>query len=356
MVRCALMQFERRTFEHPTKQRPVRRRVIAFVVFVCVLLWWWYRSSLGAVDPSSEVRIPLTVPSGAHLGTIATDLEEKDVIHSSLVFTIHARLARKDRLVRAGMYVLQPSMSVDEILTVLTGGAQGEVSVTIPEGFTVADIDTLMAKKGFTATGAIIECAAQCDFSAFSFLPDVSGGGRGGSIEGYLYPDTYFIGGEGSDPHAFLSRLLTTFEKKVVQGLSGEIAASGTSLEEIVIMASLIEKEAANDQERPMIAGILWKRLDIGMILGVDAAVRYAVGKTTEPLTSADLQSDSPYNIRTRKGLPPGPIANPGLASIRAALKPEASPYFYYLHGTDGQIRYAVTNDEHNSNKAKYLR
>ncbi len=121
-------------------------------------------------------------------------------------------------------------------------------------------------------------------------------------------------------------------------------------------MASLIEKEAAGDSERGTISGILWKRLDEGIVLGVDAAVRYAVQKEPrEPLTRADLESDSPYNIRVRAGLTPGPIANPGLASIEAALKPQASPYYYYLHGTDGQIRYATTNEEHNVNKAKYL-
>lgn len=348
------MRFERRTFDGQQKRRSVARPLIAFFVFVCVVIWWWYRSSLGAVDPSSQVRVPFTVAAGANLGTIAADLEEKEVIHSSLVFTVHARLARKDRLVRAGMYVLQPSMSVDAILDVLTGGAQGEVSVTIPEGFTVADIDTLMAQKGFTATGAIIDCAKSCDFSAFTFLP-TEYNGPGGMVEGYLYPDTYFVGGEGSNPEQFLGRLLQTFDQKVVRGLSAEIAASGTSLLEIITMASLVEKEAAGDDERAPIAGILWKRLDVGMILGVDAAVRYAVRKPTGPLTQADLNSPSPYNIRAKKGLPPGPIANPGLASIKAAIHPEKTPYFYYLHGTDGQIRYAITNDEHNQNRARYL-
>lgn len=331
-------------------------RTIGILVVAIVLVWWWYRSALGAVDPSSQARVTMTVPAGAGLSSVASDLEEKNLIRSLFAFSTHARWNGQDRLIRAGTYVLRPSMDAAGILEVLTGGQTGEVSVTIPEGYTVADIDRLMAAKGFSATGAIVACAQTCDFSAFAFLPPPYDG-PGGRIEGYLYPDTFFVGGEGSDPQAFLSRLLQTFEAKVVDALAADIAASGKPLHEIVTMASLIEEEAANNAERPVIAGILWKRLDQGIILGVDASVRYAVDKPPrEPLTRADLESASPYNIRAKGGLPPGPIANAGLASIKAALDPDATPYFYYLHGTDGNIRYAVTNDEHNANKAKYLR
>lgn len=342
---------------HPQRRTPRSKRLSrlgAAVAIVSLVAWAWYVRALGAPDAGSQARVTLSVPSGASLSEVASDLAGKGLIRSPLAFSTHARWNGQDRLIRAGTYVLLPSMSATDILHVLTGGEAGEVSLTIPEGFTVADIDRLMAARGFTATGAILACAKECDFSEFAFLP--ASGGPGGRVEGYLYPDTYFVGGEAGNPRALLGRLLSTFEAKVVGGLAAEIAASGKPLHEIVTMASLIEKEAANDGERGPIAGILWKRLDEGIILGVDAAVRYAVGKRTEPLTRADLAVDSPYNIRARAGLPPGPIANPGLASIRAALAPEETPYYYYLHGSDGQIRYARTNDEHNANKAKYLR
>ena len=348
------MMFEHRSLSNRKK----RSRVLRFAAIALVALiagsWLWYRSALGAADASSNARVPFTVPAGAGLSAIAEDLEGQGLVRSSFAFSTHVRLNGRDHLLRAGAYVLQPSMTAAEILEVLTGGAAGEVSVTIPEGFTVADIDRMMAAKGFTATGAILECSKTCAFPEFAFLPNE--GGPGGRAEGYLYPDTYFVGGEGSDPEAFLGRLLSTFETKVVDGLASDIAASGKPLHDIVTMASLVEKEAAGDDERAPIAGILWKRLDVGMILGVDAAVRYAVDKKpTQPLTGTDLATDSPYNIRLHAGLTPGPIANPGFASIKAALEPEETPYFYYLHGTDGQIRYAVTNDEHNVNRARYL-
>ncbi len=349
------MQIERRSFGHERKKSN-RRFLKVFIAFDAVVLCsiLWFFAALRPVDAGSDARVNVTVPAGAGFSAVTDVLDDKDVIRSPFAFTIRARWAGKDRLVRAGAYVLKQSMSADEVLDVLTGGVTGEVSVTIPEGFTVADIDRMMAAKGFTETGAVIACSKTCAFAEFDFLPAT--GGPGGRAEGYLYPDTYFVGGEGSDPEAFLGRLLATFRSKVVDGLATDIKASGKPLHELVTMASLVEKEAAGDDERATIAGILWKRLDVGMILGVDAAVRYAVGKRTEPLTSADLDSPSPYNIRAKQGLTPGPIANPGIKSIEAAISPKTTPYFYYLHGTDGVIRYAVTNDEHNANRARYLR
>jgi UPF0755 protein len=150
-------------------------------------------------------------------------------------------------------------------------------------------------------------------------------------------------------------RMLDNFDTKLDSELRSEIAKRGYSIHQIVTMASLIEKESRKDEEKPIIAGILWKRLEEGMILGVDATVRFALNKWTAPLTVADLNTDSPYNTRKKGGLPPGPISNFSLSSLRAAIMPEASEYYYYLHGNDGQIRYGRTNEEHNENKRNYL-
>ena len=157
-------------------------------------------------------------------------------------------------------------------------------------------------------------------------------------------------------PKFFLERMLGTFRTRVVDGMKNDIKSSGHSLHEIVTMASLIEEETRAAAEKPIVSGILWKRFTAKTGLGVDAAVRYIVHKKTEALTTTDLAVDSPYNLRRFRGLPPGPIAAAGAASIHAALHPENSPYWYYLHGRDGQIRYGVTNDDHNANKARYLK
>lgn len=348
------MDIQRRSF-HGTKPRQRRYlRVVLIAVIATVVAIGWYRHALTAPDPGATGRVPFVITEGESFSGVVGDLKENGLIRSTWAFSFHARRAELDRKIRAGRYVLRPSADADGILAEITGGSTGETVVTVPEGYTVADIDRLMAAKGLAATGAIIECSKSCAFAGFDFLPPR--GGPGGRAEGYLFPDTYFVAADGGDPEAFLSRLLSTFRSKVVDALAPDVAASGKSLHEIVTMASLVEEEAAGDDERAPIAGILWKRLDSGITLGVDASVRYAVDKPTEPLTKADLEIDSPYNLRARGGLPPGPIANPGLASIEAALHPEQTPYFYYLHGTDGSIHYAATNDEHNANRAKYLR
>ncbi len=247
-------------------------------------------------------------------------------------------------------------MNVETVIQVLRRGYSEEISLTIPEGYTVRDIDRLIAGKGLAETGAIIGCAKTCDFSSFSFLPPSAGlAERGGRVEGYLYPDTYFVTTGDFEPKDFLTRMLTTFRSRVIDELGADIGASGRTTHEIVTMASLIEEETRTADERPAVSGILWKRFDGEIGLGVDAAVRYIIDKPRGAITVSDLDIDSAYNLRKYRGLPPGPIANPGIASIKAALRPKDSPYWYYLHDSQGRIHYAVTNDEHNRNRALYL-
>lgn len=318
------------------------------------LVGWhlWYVHALSPLNAESGKRITVSIPSGSSSADIADMLEEKDVIRSSTAFLAYAKKSGKAGSLQAGAFVLQPSMTVQEIVDALASGKAQEMSVTIPEGYTVKDIDVLLASKGFTQPGDIITCAQTCDFSSFDFLPSGKGqASRGGKLEGYLYPDTYFVDISDFDPKLFLERMLGTFLDKVVN-----INSPARSLHEIITMASLIEEEGRTAEERKVISGILWKRFDEGIGLYVDASNRYILDKPTAAITASELDMDSPYNLRKYRGLPPGPIANPGLESINASVHPESSPYYYYLHGTDGQIRYAVTNDEHNANKAKYLR
>ncbi len=350
------MEFRRHEFGVQRKLRRHLLSVLAVIVALFVVVFLWYLTRLRPVDAESQARIMFTIPPGESLGVVADRLDEAHLIRAPWAFINYARWKGSTRQIRAGTYALSPSMRSDEILLILTGGTKGELGTTIPEGFTVADIDKLLASRGLAQTGAILNCAKFCQFGPYEMFVPKDNASPGGRVEGYLFPDTYFLG-SAVDPVDFLRRMLSTFQKKVFDGLKSDIERSKRSFDDIVIMASLIEKEAANDSERAVIAGILWKRLDAGMILGVDAAVRYAVGKkSSEPLTKADLEVRSPYNLRTQQGLPPGPIANPGLASMNAALHPEESEYYYYLHDNNGVIHYAITNEEHNQNRARFLR
>jgi UPF0755 protein len=326
---------------------------VIFVLFVlCVLSW--YKLSLRPVNVSSTINDIVTIPAGASTAKIAEILKEKNLIRSTSVFTLYTRLHGEGNSLQAGSFSLSQNMNVPKTIDVLRGKVSAQSIITIPEGFTVRDIDHLLASKNLIKEGDFVTCAQTCDFSTFAFLPKPSGVIQH-QLEGFLFPDTYFVAMSDFTAQSFAERLLQTFEKRVLGDLKADLAVSKRSLAEIVTMASLLEEEARNDDERAMVAGILWKRLDAKTGLDVDATIRYALNKKREALTRTDLETDSPYNTRKYRGLPPGPIANPGLASIKAALAPKESPYWYYLHDRQGLIHYAVTNDEHNENKVRYL-
>lgn len=342
--------------DEPWHSSSVKKIGISIVALLLVS-FLWYRHALRPVDPGSSAERMVKIAEGMSVAEIANLLEEEGIIRSSTTFHLFVRLRGASANLQAGNFLLSPGMGTAEVVEILRTGKVKEIAVTIPEGFTLKDIDALLAKKGLMESGTLLDCVRRCDFSSFTFLPSGKGAApRGGRLEGYLFPDTYYIEPANFVPKFFLERLLGEFRKRVLENMSADLHQSTRSLHEIITMASLLEEEAKTDDERPVIAGILWKRFDVGTGLGVDAAVRYILGKSTGTLTASDLVLPSPYNLRKFRGLPPGPIASPGLASIRAALHPQQSDYWYYLHGKDGKVHYAVTNEEHNINKHKYLR
>lgn len=339
---------------------PAMLRLLKFFLVLAVLFgisFIWYKHALTPVDAGSDKRVTVKIPKGSSVKQIAGILEEDDLIRSSIAFETFVRLRGLSGNLQAGSFIMKQNQGVSEIVEALRTGIGEEGVITIPEGFTVKDIDALLAEKGVIEAGEIITCAQTCDFSSFEFLPKVSGlAPRGGTLEGYLFPETYFIDTNEFVAKFFLERLLGTFRNRVVEGLAGDLKKSKRSLHEIVTMASLIEEETRTDDERPTVSGILWKRFDAQMGLGVDATVRYILEKQTGKLTVKDLNDNSAYNLRKFRGLPPGPIASPSLSAIRAALHPKETSYWYYLHGTDGQVHYAETNEEHNTNKFLYIK
>ena len=331
--------------------------ILGIVLVVFFMLHLRYNGNLKSIRPNDEVGVIVEIPTGSTSGDIAKILKEKDLIRSEGAFVKYTKKSSVATSLKAGTVLLRASMTVPEMVEIIKRGFSDQVVLTIPEGITVQDLDDLLASKGLVPAGDIVTCAKTCDFSVFSFLPQTtSASSRGGRVEGYLFPDTYFVVRDTFTAKSFLERLLNTFQSRVVEGLAGDLSSSKHSLHEIITMASLIEEETRKQSERATVSGILWKRLESGMRLDVDAAVRYALAKKSDAITVSDLESSNPYNLRKVGGLPPGPIASPGISSIKAALHPEESDYFYYLHGTDGQIRYAATNDEHNLNRSRYLR
>ena len=333
------------------------KKLLIIVLVIIVGVFSWYKLVQRPVDSKSDDRRAVKIESGMSVRSIAEHLEKQNLIRSPRAFMIFTKIHGAEKNLEAGKFVIRPSMNIAEIVEVLKHGIAEEMIITIPEGFTVKEIDELLTMKGVIEEGEIIKCASECDFETFEFLPSGQGQAeRGGKLEGYLFPETYYIEVEEFVPKFFIERMLGTFRKRVLEAFPEQLKNSKYSLHQIISMASLIEEEALSDDERPVISGILWKRFDAGMGLGVDATVRYIINKPTGAITVADLNTNSPYNTRKFKGLPPGPIASPGEKSIRATLFPEDSEYWYYLHGDDGKIHYAKTNNEHNLNRIDYIK
>lgn len=278
----------------------------------------------------------VTIPEGTPVSEAARTLEEARVIRSSALFTLLVRTFGGARGVSAGTYVFDKPLPLFAVLRRVSAGDTGAplVKVTIPEGATVRDIARLIA-----------EASSGFDEAAFVALA--------GREEGYLFPETYFFP-SGVTPEAALAAMRAEFDARITE-LEGDISVSGKSLRDVVIMASLLEKEARKFETRRTVAGILWKRLELGMPLQVDAVFGYILGTDTFSPTFDQLKLDSPYNTYTHVGLPPGPIGNPGIDSLKAALNPNESPYFFYLTGADGTMHYAKTFDEHVANR-RYLK
>jgi len=207
------------------------------------------------------------------------------------------------------------------------------VKMTIPEGFNIKQIAERFAKFK--------------NFNKDNFLKITS------SKEGYLFPDTYFFTGIENE-YVVIKKMENAFETKALPIL--EKNKTNRSISDIIIMASILEEEARTVQEKKIVAGILWKRLDTKMPLQVDASLSYLNGKTSLEMTDGDLKKDSPYNTYTRQGLPIGPISNPGIESIKAAQEPEDSPFWYYLTDNKGNFYFAKTFEDHKLNKQKYLK
>jgi len=322
--------------------------IIGLLVFGLFYFYQYYIGVLEyAYNPDSDDRVVVTIKQGSTASEVADLLYSQELIKSPFIFNLYLKQNDLADQLKAGRIVLQENYDLKQIAQALAEGKSEEMAVTILEGWTLKQIADYLEEAGLTTSDSFLSCAASCEF-IFDFLP-------AGYVEGYLYPDTYFVNAGTFNDDAFITRLIQTLKNKLSTEDWNAVDASGRTFEEIMIMASIVEREERDPEERPVVAGILWDRFDNSVGLGADATVLYALGRTKGGLTYDDLQIDSPYNTRKYRGLPPTPISNPSLSSIHAALYPEKTDYFYYLHGSDGEIHYAETLDEHNANKRKYL-
>jgi len=263
------------------------------------------------------------------------------------VFLRYLKKENLDTKIQSGFFHLPKNLSASELAERLLSASARQTKVTILPGWTTEDIDRTLADKNLIPLGQFVECVEKCDFSEFPFFP-----GNPEIREGFFWADTYFISPSDFSAEEFAKRLIRTFDGKTKSLLNGK-TRNGF---DILRMASIVEKEAGSDlEEKKIIAGILWKRLDADWLLGADATTRYAAKNFSGSLTVEELNDKNPWNTRAIRGLPLGAIGNPSLDSIRAAAEPTESEYWYYLHGSDGQVHYSVDADGHAEAKAKYL-
>jgi UPF0755 protein len=311
--------------------------VAAFALLAIVIgglssVWGW----LVYLDRSLPVsNTQVIIPRGSTLSDIASLLESRGVIRNAFVFRVLARAHHADEEVRAGAYAFAPHETESEILDQLrSGGAQIATWVTIPEGFTAAQIAQRLQADGVGRAN---------DFDrAF----------RG--HEGYLFPSTYLVP-LAATPAAVTHMLTDQFAKELPPDAAVRARALHVSVPQAVTVASLVEREAQIESDRPLIAGVIYNRLRLGMPLQVDATIEYALPQHKSVLSLRDLQVDSPYNTYEHTGLPPTPIANPGLPSLLAALHPAKTDDLYYVYCGNGHHVFAKTLAEHQANVERCL-
>jgi UPF0755 protein len=287
----------------------------------------------------------LMVREGDSLAAVAARLERAGVIRNALVFRLRARVADLDRRLQPGEYHFTAPLGAAELLDLLaTGGVHPEV--TIPEGLTVRDVAALLAREGYGSAESLLCVAADPEFLLAAGVP-------GPQLEGFLFPDTYRLTPVMS-PSEILGVMVRRFHERFDAERYRRAAARGMSVNEVLTLASIVEKESALATERPVIAGVFYNRLRLGMPLQSDPTVIYAIPSFNGDLTRADLVRPSAYNTYLVTGFPPGPIANPGLAAIDAVLAPADTPYLYFVSKNDGSHVFAATLPEHNRNVARY--
>lgn len=317
--------------------------------------------SFGARDSSDQSIIDFKVEPGQGANEIGRNLEKAGIISNDLFFTYYLWGKKSASRLQAGEYELSPSMTTSKIVNILSEGKikfDPGVRITIPEGYTTAQIEDALIAGGLKVNKSELQEAVGItaplarEIFKFAFLNDLP---PRATLDGFLFPDTYFFD-ENVLLNDIVEKMLSNFNFKISDAMRVKIKSRGKNLYEVVIMASLLEKEVRTLEDMRLVSGALWKRMEIGMALQVDATLAYLTGKKTGEITNNDKLIDSPYNTYKYRGLPPTPIANPGLNAINAAIDPAASEYVYYLSTPTGETVFSKTLDEHNLNREKYLK
>lgn len=312
--------------------------------FLAAIFWWQIRTPIN----SEGGAVVFKVNKGDSAKIIANNLFKSGLIKNQFIFQLYSFLSLRQFALKPGEYEFSPKMSVRDIADTLALGGINEIFITIPEGFSLKQIEQRLVSAN------LIKLNELSNFKYSDNIPPILlDKPKSASLEGYLFPDSYRFFKDASLLD-IVSKMVGNFDKKLTLDLKMSIKSSPYSLYEVLTVASLIEKEVVKDSDRSIVSGILWKRLGAKIPLQVDATLVYITGR--KEVYEADKKINSPYNTYFYRGLPKGPIDSPGLSAIKAAIFPEPSPYWFYLSTKDGATIFSKTLEEHNRNKAIYLK
>lgn len=296
----------------------------------------------------------LEIKEGESIDSITKKLQETGIVKSADFFRYYLQYTKQDKSIQAGYYMISQQAdhleNLDDLIKILQEGKAKLTKYMIPEGFSIRKIAKKLSEEGLVNEQRFIELATKNGGGfTFPYLDQV----KDGNLEGFLFPDTYLI----SQPteEKIIQQMLDQFVDQMSSHIQVKLSKQPLSLREVIILASIVEREAQKDEERPIVASVFLNRIKAGWKLEACSTVEYVVLKEAYVLSLEELQVDSPYNTYKYAGLPIGPISNPGLQSILAVLEPADTKYFFFAAKGDGYHAFASTLEEHNRNVAKYI-
>jgi len=342
----------------PRKKRAIGKYLLIFIVLfvfagLTSLAWYGYNISLVKGDAAQE----FVIKEGQGANEISRNLNEAGVIRSKLAFETYIYLRDIEGSIKAGKYQLPATNIVNLTNALLQGPPPPETKLTFIEGWTLDDYSQELESIESISSEEFLDIVSHPVSNGFDAetYPILYSKSDKVDLEGYLFPDTYRLF-EDATAKELIKVMIGNLTNKVTKKMATDIDSQGKTFHEILTMASIIEKEVRTDRDRKLVSGILWSRIDLGIPLQVDSTVNYITGDSKPAVSLSETRIDNPFNTYLYKGLPPGPISNPGLSSIMAAIYPTESDYLYYLSTPEGETIFSKTLEQHNAAKNKYLR
>ena len=332
--------------------------IITILIFTLVIIngWFYFEWQINYPISQNSTEKNFVIEKGEGVKEIAADLEKRGLIKSAFFFETYVWRKKIEKKLQAGEYLLRENMNIPEIVEILIKGKiiSNQKKITIIEGWKINDISKYLQDNKIISAKEF-ETAAKnwrSENDQYDFLKNLP---KKASLEGFLFPDTYFIY-EDASAEDIIDKMLKNFDKYLTKEMYQEIKKQNKSIFEIITMAGILEKEVRTGKDRKIAAGIFYKRIEEEMPLESCATIAYILGKDKRQYSFKDTRIKSSYNTYLNKGLPPGPICNPGESAIKAAIWPEKSEYNFFLSKEDGETVFSKTLEEHNLAKAKWVK